>query len=125
MVRALAGVWLLCLGTLLLCAQEPIQRGKIKKVDAAKDVLTITTADGKDHDLAANDKTRFMGADGAPVTDGLKNQAFKEGAAVMFKIVTRNDKNFLVGVRLVGAELPKADTAKLKPLTEIGTEKYQ
>ena len=46
--------------------------------------LTISTADGKDHELMTVEKTRFMDADGKEVKDGLKDKRFKEGVAVFF-----------------------------------------
>jgi Cu/Ag efflux protein CusF len=109
-------------------AQDGPQRGKVKKVDAAKGVITIT-ADGKDQDYAVTDDTRIMDASNRPAKDGLKNEGFKEGAAVMFKAASKDGKPILVGLRLVGgagqSEPAKADTAKLKPLTELGKEQYQ
>ena len=47
--------------------------------------LTLATPDGKDHDLAVTGTTRFMGPDGNPINDGLKDPRFKEGTMVMFK----------------------------------------
>src|SRR5205085_10367258 len=56
----------------------------------------------------------------------------KPGSAVMFKADTRDGKKVLVGLKAAGKEQAggrpapaKVDTAKLKPLTTLGTEKYQ
>jgi hypothetical protein len=126
MCRLNASVLILLGLTIPAAAQDGIRQAKIKKVDAEKGVLTLTT-DGKDLELAVTDNTRFMGADGNMIKDGLGNVVFKAGQPVMFKAATKNGKAILVGVRIVGAggDTPNADTSKLKPLTEMGTEKYQ
>jgi hypothetical protein len=59
--------------------------GKIKSVDAAKGVLTLTVTKGdqtKDMEFKITDETRIMGANGKPVKGGLKNEQFKAGATV-------------------------------------------
>ena len=72
-----------------------------------------------------------MGADGQVVKDGLSDPQFKEGVRVMFKSVMRDGKNLLIGMRIPdmkgpGGKAPvKIDTTGLKPLTEMGAEKYQ
>jgi Cu/Ag efflux protein CusF len=87
-----------------LLAQDGIQRGTVKKVDADKRVITVT-ADGKDLELTANDETRFMNASGQQVKDGLKNGDIKAGEAVMFKYVEQDGKKILVGLR-IGVNTP-------------------
>ena len=94
------------LGLLLACglapAQEGIQRGKIKSVDADKGTVTIT-ADGKDRDFAVTDDTRIMDEDNKPVQDRLKDKRLKEGALVLFKPEGSKDgKPALTGLKLVG-----------------------
>src|SRR5262249_57538455 len=84
-----------------LPAQPDIRQGKLKKVDAGKNTVTISTADGKDHELTAVQKTRFMDADGKEVKDGLKDKRFKEGVAVFFAAY-RKDDNVLIGMKLTG-----------------------
>lgn len=121
-------------GTLLL-AQQGIQRGKIVKIDAEKGELTIRTADGKEHDVTVGGVTRIMGADGRPVKDRLKAPDVKVDTLVMFKIgKSSGERAVLEGLKLVdpaardkgGGDAPvKVDTAELKPLTELGTGKYQ
>jgi hypothetical protein len=56
----------------------------------------------------------------------------KPGDAVMFKADTRGGKSVLVGLKAAGKEQAggrpapaKVDVSKLKPLTTLGTEKYQ
>src|SRR5438309_2327105 len=87
----------LALCSLVALAQDAPQKGKIKKVDADRGVLTVGSGGGKDVDLTVMESTRFMGADGNPIRDGLKDKAFKEGAMVMFKTVSKGDKTMLIG----------------------------
>ena len=88
-----------------LSAQEGIRRGKVKKVDASKGTITITV-DGKDQDFAVDDDTRIMDAAGQPARGGLKDEGFKEGAAVMFKVGEKDGKAVLVGLKLAGEDRP-------------------
>lgn len=109
-----------------LAVAQDIRRGTLKAVDADKKTVTITV-DGKDETLAVTADTKVLGA--KAVTD------LKPGMAVMFKADTRDGKSVLVGLKAGGgagkdqaARPPapaKADTSKLKPLTTLGTEKYQ
>ncbi|HLW66354.1 MAG TPA: hypothetical protein VKS79_13655 [Gemmataceae bacterium] len=94
-----AAVFAILLSSSYLLAQDGIQRGKIKKVDAEKGVITVT-ADGKDLELTATGETRFMNASGQPVKDGLKSGDIKAGEAVMFKYVEQDGKKLLVGMRI-------------------------
>ena len=110
-------------------AQDDIRRGTLKAVDAEKKVVTVTVG-GKDVELAVTDQTRVFGADdGKPLADRLAT--LKVGSEVMFRAVTRGGKEVAVGLRPGEAGQPKqrptakADTSKLKPLTELGAEKYQ
>lgn len=83
-------------------AQEDIQRGKIKKVDADKGVVTITV-DGKDHEAHVTKDTRIVDAGNQALAKGLRDGALKEGTAVMFKTVKTDGKNVLVGLKIGGA----------------------
>jgi hypothetical protein len=115
----------------LLCAvpalaqSDAILRGTLKKVDPDKAVVTITR-DGKDQDFKLTDDTRVFGAEGKPLKERLAT--LKEGSAVMYRVATGNT---LLGIRPVEAKggnertIAKVDTSKLKPLTELGKEKYQ
>ncbi len=84
-----------------LGAQEDIQKGRVKKVDADRGTLTLA-ADGKDIEVAITPQTRFAGAeqDGA---GGLRWQQLKPGTPVMFKVADRDGKRVLVGLRVPGA----------------------
>jgi len=105
---------------------DGILRGTLKKVDTEKAVVTITH-DGKDKEFKVTDDTRVFGAEGKPVKDRLAS--LNEGSPVMFKPTAGGDS--LVGIRPVDAKggnertIPKVDTSKPKPLTELGKEKYQ
>ncbi len=85
-----------------LGAQEGLRKGSIKKVDAAKGTLTIT-ADGKDHELRVTPQTRLMGLGDKELAQGLKSAQLRPGAAVFFKAETRDGKDVLAGLKLVGA----------------------
>jgi hypothetical protein len=121
MTRSLLGT---AVGLLLfvapLPAQDGLQRGKIKKVDADKGVVVVVL-DGKDLELTADSDTRFVGADNKPLDRGLKDGEVKEGAAVVFKAVEKGGKQVLVGLKL-GGRGPGADPgngvrrAKIKKL---------
>jgi hypothetical protein len=130
---SIATVFVLLFASASVLAQDGIQRGKIKKVDAEKSVVTVT-ADGKDLELTTTDETRFMNASGQQVKDGLKSADFKAGEAVMFKYVEKDGKKLLIGLKAGGHALPnaggppplvKVDSSKFKPLSEFGAEKYQ
>lgn len=130
MFRVSACVAVLAVCGLVALAQDGIQKGKIKNVDVQGGVLTVGTGGGKDVELNVIDATRFMGADGTALTDGLMNKAFKEGVAVMFKARNEGGKLLLIGVKLAapgGGDQPfvKVDTSRLKPITEMGSEGYQ
>jgi hypothetical protein len=112
-----------------LTAQEGIQRGKVKKVDAAKGIITITM-DGKDQDFTVAEDTRIVDAAGRPAKDGLKHEGFTPGAAVMFKLGAKDGKTVLVGLKLagdaqpnpVGQAPPPVDLSKVKPLTDMSPD---
>jgi len=129
--RTLAVVGCLLLGSASLWAQTGIQRAKVKKVDAGQGVL-ILTVDGKDQEFGVSADTRLMAGDGKALADGLKDSRLKEGTAVMFKAVSKDGKNLLIGLRLFDGDAGKGakkdfvkkDTAKLKPLTAMGGAEY-
>jgi len=105
----------------VLLAQEAPQPGKIKKVDPDKGTVTITQS-GKDRTFTVTLDTRIMAAGFKPLPEGLRNKGLKEGASVMFKVGEKDGQLFLEGILLAGP--PDFDPAKLKPLTEMGTEEY-
>jgi hypothetical protein len=119
---------LVVLAAPVLAQKEGPERGKIKKNDADKGVVTITVA-GADRDFTVVKDTRFMDDAGKPMTDRLRDKRLKEGVTVMFLARERDGKQVLLGMRLparggaVGERI-NFDTSKMKPLTELGTGKY-
>jgi hypothetical protein len=108
--------------------QGDIRRGKIKKVDACKETITIT-ADGKDHTFTVTDDTRLADPAFKPIQDRLKDRRFRPGVPVMFKAIRRDGHTVLLGLKLIGPndrgnEPVKVDTSRLKALTELGKNKY-
>lgn len=134
--------WGLC-GIVCLCvslpAQEAAQRGKeepgggirrakIKKLDLDRMMLTLTVGN-KDEEFLLTERTQVLGARGKDLKDRL--QGFKEGSPIFFKTEKRDGKEVIVGLKLDDgktgqpAPIPRVDTSRLKPLTELGTEEYQ
>jgi hypothetical protein len=115
---------LLCVPVLAAAQGAGIQKGRIKKIQADDQIITLTV-DGKDMDLMVIDRTMLPDATGNTVAERLR--FFKEGAEVMFKADKLKGKDVLVGMKLPGAQpaQPKVDTSNRKPLTELGTGQYQ
>lgn len=105
-----------------LAAQEPIQRGKIKKIDVEKQTV-ILTVDGQDRVFLVTEETRVFGSNAKEVRERLKG--LKEGAAVQFKAGKKDGKDVLVGIRSAGGQPPPVGENALRPLTELGDKKYQ
>src|SRR5262245_19483226 len=82
-------------------AQEGPQRGKIKRIDADKGVVTITAGD-KEYEFSVTPRTRFMDGRGGAIDNGLKDERLKEGTSVMFRGSDRNGRRVLDGLRLAG-----------------------
>ena len=117
----------------IVLAQENIQQGKIKRIDADKWIVTLTVS-GKDMEVTATERTRYM-VEGREIKDGLKNPAFKEGAEVMFRAIMQDGKLVLQGMR-VGVQRPGGGAGQpatggkpsvgFKPLTEMSaSDKYK
>jgi hypothetical protein len=111
----------------LVVAQDGIRRGTVKAVDAEKGTVTITV-NGKDETFVLTADTKVM-VNGKQAAKPFEEKDLKAGSAVMFKSATKDGKDVLVGLRLGGPAAPpvqpKVDTSKLKPLSELGKEKYQ
>jgi Cu/Ag efflux protein CusF len=113
-------------------AQQPQgpQQGKIKKIDADKGVIVITSGD-KDLEAKVNDATRFEAAQGKPLEDKIKNKNLKEGVEVLFLARMKDGQTVLVGMRVrvpgeqAQRKIEKVDTSHLIPLTELGKDKYK
>src|SRR5260370_4403962 len=110
MLRTLCGTWLaFMICTPFLPAQEDIQRGKIKKVDADKGIVTITV-DGKDREFLVTAATKFIDATPQESAQGIRDRKFKEGATVMFKAMSREDgSKVLIGLKISGDGAPQGD----------------
>lgn len=114
----------------MLVADE-IQRGTLKKLDVPGKKVVVEI-DGKQREFSLTDDTHVLGASGKDLAEKLKG--FKEGASIFVKPDTSDGRSVLVGIKL--ADEParnnrgeqrrvSADTKSLKPLSELGREKYQ
>lgn len=133
MFRSLLGA--VVVGLLLaeaLAAQDGIQRGRLKAVDADKGTVTIT-ADSRDQVFTVGELARLMDANGRPIRDRLKDPRLKPGTAVMFKAERRDGQMVLAGLKLAGEGEPAPgqrpppvgfDTSGLKPLPALGGGEY-
>src|SRR5215831_50514 len=113
----------LLLSATTLPAQDGIRRAKIKNLDLDRMTLTLTI-DGKDRDFTLTEQTRVLGATGKDLRERLRD--FKAGEEVFFKVGRKGSKEVIEGLKLTRGEgphrpaLPRVDTSKLKPLTELG-----
>jgi transcription antitermination factor NusG len=93
-------------------------KGKIKKVDADKGVLTVTVGKGdstKDVDFKITDDTKLIGTNRKPLEDGLKDKSLKAGTDVT---VFTDDEGKVKGVQVGGTE--KFETKPPKALPRFG-----
>lgn len=130
LVRSVLVAMLLCPS--LLSAQE-ILSGTLKKLDVPGKKVTVEI-DGKQREFTLTDDTRVLNSSGKDLAEKLKD--FREGSAIMVAPVTRDGKE-LRGIALGnrgGGNQParkndgkpvSPDTKSLKPLSELGREKYQ
>ena len=79
---------------------QQAQRGMIKKVDAEKGTVTITS-DGKDYEVTLTPETILRGPDDLDLPS-LKEKPIPAGTAVMFRTQQRGDKLALVGMKVAG-----------------------
>lgn len=119
----------LVLWTVSLQAQDGPRRGKIKKLDVEQRVLSLVV-DGKDEEFQLAEEAQVLGASGRNLQERL--QGIKEGTEVLFKATKRDGKPVVVALKSAEGGgrsplpvLPRVDSAKLRPLTTLGTEKYQ
>jgi hypothetical protein len=87
-----AGALVSSAGIMLSMAEEPKQQkneikggieGKVKSVDADKQTLTITAADGPQRTFTVTDDTIMLGPRGGKVRHRLKDHRFREGFAII------------------------------------------
>ncbi len=120
LLTVLAG--LVLVAGLVLAGGGDIRKATVKRIDLDRRALTLTVA-GKDQEFILNDQTKVLGSQGATLKERLRG--FKVGSEVMFKAEKQGGTDVLVGLKLNVPFQPTADTSKLKPLTELGREKYQ
>jgi len=111
-------------------AKQPpsgIRVGKIGAIDLDKLTVTFKTPD-KDIEAIATEQTQFFEAKGNNIKERLQN--FKVGAEVNFLVQQKDGKNYLAGIRALGAAgkqppVVKVDSSKLVPLNELGAKEYK
>jgi hypothetical protein len=82
--------------------------GKIVKVNPDKDSIIIRTNDGvktKELEYKVNKSTKFWGPDKAPLSEGLRAKALKEGADVWY-VVSGTDNQMITEARLFNPAQP-------------------
>jgi Cu/Ag efflux protein CusF len=104
-----------------------IRQGKITAIDLDKLTVTFKTPDN-DIDAIVTEQTQFFEVKGKDLKECL--QAFKVGAEVNYVVQPKNGKNYLVGIRALGAggkgpPFVKVDSSKLVPLNELGDREYK
>ena len=82
--------------------------GKVKKVDADKDTLTITTSQGRERTFTIKDDTIIVGPRGGKVRRHLKDPRFHEG----FSVTVVAEGNVATEVHLGFAREPGEETAE-------------
>jgi len=103
--RALAAVAVLFFFTALVVAAEI--KGKITKVDAENNKITLTV-DDKDQEFTITKDTKITGAKGE-IKDGLKSKAFnekrlKKGIDATVKTETKDGKEVVTEVKIAGGK---------------------
>ncbi len=116
----------------LLPAQE-ILSGTLKKLDVLGKKVTVEI-DGQQREFTLTDDTRVLNSSGKDLAEKLKD--FREGSTIRVAPVARDSKE-LRGIALGGGpggneparkndgQRVSSDTKSLKPLSELGREKYQ
>src|SRR5262245_9796337 len=125
MFRRFGPVAVFVLTVSFVIAQDEIRRGTVKTVDAEKGTVTITV-NGKDETFFLTADTEVKSG-GKAVAKPFEDKGLNPGSEVLFKSATRDGKAVLTAMRLgvQPAAQPKVDTSKLRPLPELGMEKYQ
>src|SRR5690242_19301687 len=100
-MRRLSIVLVLCLACGPLLAQQTTQRGRIKKVDTDKGLVTITTPDGKVVEAATTPQTVIHDANNQDIADFRRN-GLPAGTNVLFRAEQRGDRLVLTGLKVPG-----------------------
>jgi Cu/Ag efflux protein CusF len=131
LVRCVAVVLLLFPS--LLPAQE-ILRGTLKKLDVPGKKVTVEI-DGKQREFTLTDDMRVFGGSGKDLAEKLKD--FRDGDSIRVQPTKRDGKEVLLAIapadrrpanqpaRKNDGRPVSPDTKSLKPLNELGREKYQ
>lgn len=112
----------------LVPAQDNIGRARVKKIDVANKVA-ILLVDGKEVSFDLTEQTRVFGMENKDFKD--RYAGLKEGDDVMFLPRGKDGKQTLAAIKPAGSKdgtkmpFTKVDSSKLKPLNEMGKEKYQ
>jgi hypothetical protein len=125
----------LALGALLIFANAAPAfevEATIKKIDAAKRTL-IVHARGQDRTLKIPADAQVLNAEGKVLAGGLKAKELKAGLTIRIIAERVDNKPVVKAIRLgsqggkaAREEVPKVDTSRLKPLTDMGKDdKYQ
>jgi hypothetical protein len=124
-------VGLLLVTTGVLWAQEPVHKGTIRKVDAERGLLWITS-NGRDFEFRVGKDVPVMGPDFKPLEAGLADPRIKKGARVMVKMEKRDGRPVLAGIKLDDSPeasqarppFTRRELASLKALPALATGRY-
>ena len=86
-VAALLALFVLGMGVL---AADKEVKGKLVSADVKKNVLTITTEDGKDHAYDVADDTKFIGPKGGVSDKGIKDDRLVKGVELKLIVAGNN-----------------------------------
>jgi hypothetical protein len=145
-MRRLSLGLVLCLLCTSLLAQQAPQRGRIKSFDAATGIVSITTPEGTVVEASIVPQTMFRDANNQDIINA-REKGIPVGTTVIFRAEDRGGKLVLVGMRVPGdaqgqkktgeqakagrqkggfaPPSPPRDSIGVKPLTELGNEKYK
>jgi hypothetical protein len=98
---------LVCLGVVLALVtavradekEAKHMRGKIVRVDAANNTITVRDDNNKEQELKVGATTQFFGTDKKPLSTGLKSTEFKEGTEVWYE-TSATDRTMITGLHL-------------------------
>jgi hypothetical protein len=87
--RALGAMVAFMLFACVAMAADKEVKGKVVKVDAKKNTITVNTLDGK-KTYTINDDTKFVGPRGGASDDGIKDDRLNVGAEITLVIAGNN-----------------------------------
>jgi hypothetical protein len=92
------GAGLLVLLAVAVLGAEEI-KGKLKSVDAAKNLLVVTVGD-RERSFTVGDDSKIVGGDDKEIKSRLKSKAFKAGATVRITTATKDGKEVIALVKV-------------------------